>query len=184
MHLVKEMENEIIMVIIALIIAAVILLFPDWKQVFNPVLNGLNLASDPGVAKHRQSIEMASKKYSVPAAIIAGVAWQESRGNEMALGAAGEIGVMQIMEPAAIDLWKNKIWHRPIVERDAHNNIMQGAAYLSLQYRRAGNWPDAIRSYNAGFRGAMDNPARSRGYLESVLKKVVEYDDSRREQYT
>lgn len=131
--------------------------------------------SDANINRYRETINKAAGRYGVPAEIIGAIIWQESRGNPMASGADQEVGLMQITPVAARDLYNNRMWFRPIPERDAHNNIMQGAAFLALQYRRAGSWKQAIRAYNAGYSATQKSKNIAIEYLNDVTKKSYQY---------
>ena len=63
-----------------------------------------------GNKKERQYdkiIQNAAMEFKVEFALIKAVIWQESRFNEKAVGKAGEIGLMQLMELAAFE-WADK----------------------------------------------------------------------------
>ncbi|MFM1941370.1 MAG: Soluble lytic murein transglycosylase [Verrucomicrobiota bacterium] len=144
-------------------------------------------------------IRQASQRYGVEPALIKAVIWRESRFNAGARGGAGERGLMQIQEMAAID-WSSS---QGIVGFEAEHlidpttNIMAGTWYLSRlsqRYQSADN-PLAytLADYNAGrsnvrkwikFPGADTNSATflehiefpsTRHYVGSVLERLEHY---------
>lgn len=114
-------------------------------------------------------VKKVSEKTGVPANIIAAVIVVESGGNPLAVGGVGERGLMQLRPVAIQDVNQNfgtslKFSEMFVVPL----NIYAGALYLKLQHKRLGNWPDAIRAYNAGETGA--RRGRGKEYLKRVQK--------------
>jgi soluble lytic murein transglycosylase len=98
----------------------------------------------------------ASARYRIDANLVRAVIWRESDFDPDAVGAAGERGLMQIMEPAAAEWAKaeNLENFRPTDLFDPRTNILAGSWYLS---RAISRWPEADRpevfglaEYNAG----------------------------------
>lgn len=98
----------------------------------------------------------ASTRYGLDPALIKAVIWQESGFRPEVVGKAGEIGLMQVTEDAAIE-WADaerltNFAHRIIF--DPRQNIRAGSFYLSKvlkRYARADNpLPYALADYNAG----------------------------------
>jgi len=88
--------------------------------------------------------------------LIKAVIWQESRFREDAVGDAGEIGLMQLMELAAFE-WADDhgvhdFEHSHVY--DPRTNILAGTYYLKTRldrYRHTDNpLPYALADYNAG----------------------------------
>jgi soluble lytic murein transglycosylase len=108
--------------------------------------------------EHRfdKEITAASKKYGVHPALIKAVVWKESRFDKDARGSAGELGLMQIREPAALEWAKaekiNFFSHRELL--DPQKNTYAGTWYLRKLLRRYLNTdnplPYALADYNAG----------------------------------
>ncbi len=144
-------------------------------------------------------IQQAAQRYGVEAALIKAVIWNESRFNAGARGGAGERGLMQIQEMAAID-WSSS---QSIVGFEAEHlidpttNIMAGTWYLSRlsqRYQTTDN-PLAytLADYNAGrsnVRKWMKSPGAetnsgvfleqiefpsTRHYVGAVLKRLEHY---------
>jgi soluble lytic murein transglycosylase len=144
-------------------------------------------------------IQQAAQRYGVEAALIKAVIWRESRFDAAALGGAGERGLMQIQEMAAID-WSSS---QGILGFEAEHlidpatNIMAGTWYLSRLSQRyqATDNPLAytLADYNAGRSnvrkwikspGADTNSATflehiefpsTRHYVGSVLQRLEHY---------
>jgi soluble lytic murein transglycosylase-like protein len=91
----------------------------------------------------------------VPPSIALAVAQQESSFNPNARGAAGEIGLFQLMPATAASLG--------VDPSDVSQNISGGISFLAQLFQKYGNWPAALSAYNSG------SPTRSTGYANSVL---------------
>ncbi len=98
----------------------------------------------------------AARQYGLPPALVKAVAWQESRFDPEARGNAGELGLMQVTEDAAME-WAasakvSGFAHSTLV--DPRTNTLAGAYYLSKVMRRYTNvdnaLPYALADYNAG----------------------------------
>lgn len=132
--------------------------------------------SHVGVSQWDKQIREAAAEFDIPAEIIAGTMWQESRGRADSIGSAGEIGLMQLKEIAIRDLRQNGFGSFNGWDTDPEQNIRAGAAFLRLQYRRAGaDWFQALRAYNRGFAGSRRDPESGVSYAESVIKKANEF---------
>ena len=101
-------------------------------------------------------IRDAAAEFGVEYALIKAVIWQESRFDEKAVGQAGEIGLMQLMELAAFE-WADEhgvhdFEHAHVF--DPRTNILAGTYYLKTRlarYPRADDHlPYALADYNAG----------------------------------
>lgn len=83
----------------------------------------------------------------VDPALIAAIMTVESRGKSDAVGAAGEIGLMQILPSTAE--WFGGV--SPEELRDPATNILFGAAYIGYCIdKKGGNVPAGIAGYNYG----------------------------------
>jgi len=151
-------------------------------------------------SEHSQdkNILAAAQKYGVDASLIKAVVWRESRFNPRVRGKSGEIGLMQIREPAARE-WAQaerivSFSHRDLF--DPAKNILAGTWYLRKMLRRYGqtDFPAryALADYNAGrsnvlrwnqgaastnseeFLKQMDFPG-TREYVRSILKRQPKY---------
>ncbi len=108
--------------------------------------------------EHRQDkvVLAAAKRYGVEPALIKAVVWRETKFNPNAKGRAGEIGLMQIMESAALD-WASAEKIYPFEHEnlfDPTMNTSAGAWYLKKllkRYTQTDNpVPYALADYNAG----------------------------------
>lgn len=90
-----------------------------------------------------QQIQQTAQAYGVDPALAVQVARQESGFNQNARGAAGEIGIFQLMPATAADLGVNPY--------DLTQNIQGGVRYLKqLLNAFSGNVAQALAAYNAG----------------------------------
>ena len=101
-------------------------------------------------------IRDAAAEFDVEYALIKAVIWQESRFDETAVGEAGEIGLMQLMELAAFE-WADEhsvhdFEHSHVF--DPRTNILAGTYYLKTRLTRYPHTdaplPYALADYNAG----------------------------------
>lgn len=108
--------------------------------------------------EHRQdnAILAAAKRHGVDPALVKAVVWRETKFDPDAKGRAGEIGLMQIMESAALD-WASAEKLFPFEHEqlfDPRTNTMAGTWYLNRllrRYTRTDNpIPYALADYNAG----------------------------------
>jgi soluble lytic murein transglycosylase len=102
------------------------------------------------------AITEAAQRYGLDAALIRAVIWQESRFNPGVRGRAGELGLMQIRDAAAME-WAaaehiKSFKHADCLDPDT--NILAGSYYLKSvlrHYARADDpIPYALAEYNAG----------------------------------
>jgi soluble lytic murein transglycosylase len=101
-------------------------------------------------------IYAAARRYGVDPALIKAVVWRESYFNPEARGRAGELGLMQLMDPAAQE-WAEAERCYPLPESrllDPATNTLAGTWYLRKmlrRYRLTDNpLPYALADYNAG----------------------------------
>ena len=145
-------------------------------------------------------IRAAAARYGVDAALVKAVVWRESWFDPEVRGKAGEIGLMQIREPAARE-WAEAeriagFQHEHIL--DPGSNTLAGAWYLAKLLRRYPQADDpvpyALADYNAGrgnvlrwnqgaaatnsqqFLAQMTFPG-TRRYLETVAARRARYRD-------
>ena len=81
-------------------------------------------------------------KHGVPEDLFLRLVQQESGWNPNAVSNKGAMGLAQLMPGTAAKLGVNP--------RDPHQNLEGGARYLSMMYKRFGNWRLALAAYNAG----------------------------------
>lgn len=121
-------------------------------------------------APWRSKIEAAARRHGVGPHVLLAIVWKESRFNPDAVGAAGEIGLAQMLPAAAADVGVafGLLAGNPLTQLDA------AAAFFALQLKRAkGDLLLAVRAYNGGFAGAQRNPALSLPYALDVLKTAA-----------
>jgi soluble lytic murein transglycosylase-like protein len=109
-------------------------------------------------------IDVASRRFRIPARWIRAVMRKESGNYPRAVSAKGALGLMQIMP----DTWQElRIRYRLGKDPyDPRNNILAGAAYLRELYDRYGS-PGFLAAYNAG-------PSRYQDYLSKKRKLPAE----------
>ena len=143
-------------------------------------------------------IMAAAHRYAVDPALVKAVVWRESRFNAEARGRAGELGLMQIREVAAME-WA-KAEHLDSFEHtaclDPATNTLAGTWYLKKLLARYQNTDNpaayALADYNAG-RGNvlkwLNGPASTqsevfeqqigfpttRDYVRAVLRRAEHY---------
>ena len=143
-------------------------------------------------------IAAAARRYQIEPALVKAVIWQESRFHPRDHGRAGELGLMQVRENAALE-WASAEHIAPFEHAaclDPATNTLAGTWYLKktlLRYKQADNpLPYALADYNAG-RGnvikwrtgsAITNSAAfieqigfpgTKAYVLSVLKRYKHY---------
>lgn len=145
-------------------------------------------------------IRAAAARYAVDGALVKAVVWRESWFDPEARGKAGEIGLMQIREPAARE-WAEAehiagFQHEHIL--DPGSNTLAGAWYLAKLLRRYPHTDDpvpyALADYNAGrghvlrwnqgaaatnsqqFLAQMTFPG-TRRYIQTVVERRARYRD-------
>jgi soluble lytic murein transglycosylase len=101
-------------------------------------------------------IRAAAQRYGLDPALVKAVVWRESRFNPAVHGNAGELGLMQLQEPAAQE-WADaehvtNFEHATCL--DPRTNTMAGTWYLRKLLRRYQQTDDpvsyALADYNAG----------------------------------
>jgi soluble lytic murein transglycosylase len=102
------------------------------------------------------AIDEAAKRYQVDRALIRAVIWRESDFHPHVRGRAGELGLMQIREPAAAE-WASaehikNFDHSSCL--DPRTNVLAGTWYLKRILRHYGQADDplpfGLAEYNAG----------------------------------
>jgi soluble lytic murein transglycosylase len=143
-------------------------------------------------------IRTAAARAGVDAALVKAVVWRESWFDPAARGRAGELGLMQICEPAARE-WaeaERQAVFQPEHLLDPGSNTLAGAWYLAKLLRRYPHTDDpvpyALADYNAGrshvlrwnqgaaatnsqqFLAQMTFPG-TRRYIEAVVRRRAHY---------
>lgn len=101
-------------------------------------------------------INAAAKRYSVDPLLVKAVIWQETRFHPDRRGRAGEIGLMQLQEAAALD-WAGVERVQNFSHEQCFNpgtNVLAGTYYLGKLLKRYAHTdnpiPFALADYNAG----------------------------------
>jgi soluble lytic murein transglycosylase len=148
--------------------------------------------------KYEPQINAAAKRYGVDPLLVKAVVWQETRFHADRRGRAGEIGLMQIQEAAALD-WAGaervqNFSHEQCF--DPGTNVLAGTYYLAKLLKRYAHTDDAIpfalADYNAGrghllkwnggaaatnsavFIGQIGFPS-TQAYVKSVMRRYAFY---------
>lgn len=95
-------------------------------------------------------------QYGIPQNIFNSLIQTESSWNSRAVSNKGAVGLGQIMPATAKELGVDP-WN-------PEQNVEGSARFLSQQYKKYGNWQDALSYYNAGH-----NLSAGRGYAAKVL---------------
>jgi len=113
-------------------------------------------------------------RYDLDEALVAGVIWQESRGDPQAISVAGAKGLMQLM-PATARRFKVKNVFDP------EQNITGGTKYLAWLMKRFNFIELALAGYNAG-EGNVEKYGRqippfkeTQKYVPAVLSHMQRY---------
>jgi len=148
--------------------------------------------------KYEPQINAAAKRYGVDPLLVKAVVWQETRFHPDRRGRAGEIGLMQIQEAAALD-WAGaervqNFSHEQCF--DPGTNVLAGTYYLAKLLKRYAHTDDpipfALADYNAGrghllkwnggaaatnsavFIGQIGFPS-TQAYVKSVMRRYAFY---------
>ena len=108
-------------------------------------------------------IQQEALRQGVPPELALAVARRESGLNPYAVGAAGEVGLYQLMPGTALELGVN-----PAIPAE---NIRGGISYLRQQHDRFGSWDLALAAYNAGAGRVSTGsiPRTTQGYVADIL---------------
>lgn len=110
----------------------------------------------------------AARKHGVPEDLFLRLVRQESNFHPAAVSSKGAIGLAQLMPGTAKALRVNP--------HDPKQNLEGGARYLSMQYRKFGDWRLALAAYNAGpgaveKHGGVPPYAETQQYVKKILGK-------------
>lgn len=118
------------------------------------------------------AIRTSASRHALSQALIAAVAWQESRMHQDALSPKGARGVMQLMPATARQL--------QVDEDDIRGNVDGGAAYLAQMLDRFdGDIIKTLAAYNAGpeaverYHGVPPYP-ETQAYVSAVLNRLAD----------
>lgn len=122
--------------------------------------------------EYRLLCVQAARSRDLEPRTLAAVGWTESRWNPRALGAAGEIGIMQIMPDTGAWL-AQRIGLRDYDLWDPATNINLAASYLLLLTQEHGSVDEALAAYNAGPQWRTRAPQAARGYVDRVRQAAA-----------
>ena len=114
------------------------------------------LAPGPRDQRFDREVRAAARLYGVDPALIKAVIWKESTFKPSARGKVGEIGLMQLREPAAVEWSTSEGVSGFELEHllNPRTNILAGTWYLARLMRRYTHTDDpvpyALADYNAG----------------------------------
>ncbi|QRK10463.1 transglycosylase SLT domain-containing protein [Archangium violaceum] len=116
----------------------------------------------PALQQFKGAIESAAAKAGVPASMLAGQIWQESRGNLAAVSTNGgngltDTGLMQVNPNTFQELQAKHPELQGKNLADPETNILAGAFYMKDMKEQFGNWDLALRAYNSGPNGVDRN---------------------------
>lgn len=121
-------------------------------------------AADP-VGRWRPLIEQAAARHGVPSDVLLAMLSVESGGDPAAVGAAGEIGLLQILPSTG-----RLLGVTPAQLRDPAINIDTAARYLAIELRATGgDVRAAVQGYNGGSRARYNPLPSTRAYATKVL---------------
>ncbi len=150
----------------------------------------VSLAAAGAIRRHHRFDALllaAGQKHQVDPRLLSAVVWKESTYNPQALGAAGEVGLMQIMEGALTD-WKRTHSRQDVSREDLWDpafNVEVGTWYLARAIRHwqeAGSrdpLPFALAEYNAG-RSRARAWAQAGGLEADDFIAAIEFSSTRR----
>lgn len=116
--------------------------------------------------QYQQMARAAARRHNVPEDLFLRLVRTESNFRPAAVSSKGAIGLVQLMPGTAQLLRVNP--------HDPAQNLEGGARYLSMQYRKFGDWRLALAAYNAG-PGAVERyrgvpPYReTQNYVKAIL---------------
>ncbi|MBF0492436.1 MAG: lytic transglycosylase domain-containing protein [Deltaproteobacteria bacterium] len=141
------------------------------------LIEGDNLPTDqlsPKMTQYSPYIKQAASQYNLPPELIAGIIWQESRGNPKAQSHCGAMGLMQLMPETASRLGvKNPF--------DPADNINGGAKYIRQMLDKfSGKVELAVAAYNAGPGNVIKHGYKIPPFKETqdYVPKVLGYADN------
>ncbi|MBM3266591.1 MAG: lytic transglycosylase domain-containing protein [Candidatus Sericytochromatia bacterium] len=154
----------------------------DWREKVNPAYTRLVPPATPNRAAARppypyaNAIGKVAKRYDLPADLIAGIVYVESRFNPKAVSHKGAIGLMQLLPSTARPLAR-KLGLKSYDLTDPETNLLLGTFFLKDRLREYDGDINAALSYYNGGRRTMISRGnyRNRGYITSVLRQSRRY---------
>lgn len=116
-------------------------------------------------------LDRYSQRYGVDAALVKGLAWQESGWKQNVVSSAGAIGVMQVL-PETGSFVSRQLLKEPADINDLEQNIKVGVRFLAfLISNTGGDVPRAVSGYFQGLRSVRQNgvSAKTQRYTDNVM---------------
>jgi len=126
-----------------------------------------NATATAGYQAYGSTAATAAAVAGVPIDVFLSLITHESSWNPAAVGAAGDVGLAQVLPATAANPGYG------VASFDPHNpvtNLFGAAQYLAALYRQTGNWRQALAAYNAGIGG--QNSAAGQAYATAVLSNA------------
>ena len=153
---------------------------PDPEELERARLKELTaLVADLAPEKYRTLVVEVADRYGVDPRLIAAVITVETRWDPDAVGAHGELGLMQIL-PSTGEWLADVMGLESFDLRDPATSVEMGTFYLAALIREYGSVDIALSVYNGGPRAAegwMDNPYRRRVLAAYGMPPVSQYPD-------
>lgn len=149
----------------------------SWRSQANPVYaKALPLPRYP----YAEQIARVAERYGLPAELLAGIVYVESRFNPRCVSPKGAVGLMQLLPSTARPLARKLGWKRYDLT-DPATNLELGAYFLRDRIRHFGGDLHAALGYYNGGRWAIVSRGRyrNRGYIRSVLREYRRFDAGR-----
>lgn len=135
------------------------------------------VGTNPDKATMEKILNDFADRFGIPRPVLKAVAFHESSWRQYKDGeplgghnsTSTDWGVMQINDRAHPSAF-------PQAKTDILYNIEYGCEYLSSQYKRYGNWKDAIAAYNYGHAAKnSDGSYKNQKYVNTVLALLDQY---------
>ncbi len=148
-------------------------LVADWRQQASPVYATVAL---PPRYPYAKAIARVAARFGLPADLIAGIVYVESRFNPRAVSNKGAVGLMQLLPSTARPLAR-KLGLGRYDLMDPETNLLLGAYFLKDRLREyGGDILAALSYYNGGHRMIVSRGQyRNRTYIRSVLHHSRRY---------
>jgi soluble lytic murein transglycosylase-like protein len=144
-----------------------------WASARPAILSSLSCSSSAARTKE------AAQREGIPPALLARLLYKESYYNAKAGSRKGAKGIAQLTPIAIKELGLDP---KTFQYFDPKTSIDTGAAYLARLYRRFGDWPSAVGSYNAGpdwltrWRNGQDKVNGPSSETKTMLQRVFRGD--------
>lgn len=127
----------------------------------------LDRIADLVPADYRQLVVDTARAHDLDPRALAALGWVESRWNPDVVGAAGEVGIMQIL-PETGEWIASRLGVEEYDLSDPRTNVNFAAAYLRWLIEEHGSIDAALMAYNAGPAWETRAPVAARAYVDRV----------------